>query len=176
MKQFLLALSLMIATASAAYAGDEVYCNGQRKVYAGDLLWPNGKRVVYAGDHLYPNGKRVKYAGDLLYPNGGRMVYAGDQLYANGGRVKYAGDLLYPNKQRVVYAGDCYFQNGTRMGSCPSQVRYVERVENFRIEGVLDLNSKEAINQSFELRDGNMTVYFDVSDNGEISNIDAFCE
>jgi hypothetical protein len=62
------------------------------------------------------------------------------------------------------------------MGSCPSQIRYVERVENFRIEGVLDLNSKEAINQSYEMREGTMTVYFDVSDNGEISNIDALCE
>lgn len=175
MKRIFLALTVLIATAQA-FAGDEVYCNGQRKVYAGDVLWPNGKRVVYAGDHLYPNGKRVKYAGDLLYPNGARMVYAGDQLYANGKRVKYAGDLLYPNGQRVVYAGDCYFQSGVRMGSCPSQIRYVERIENFRIEGVLDLNQQKAVNQSYELRDGAMTVYFDVSENGEISNIDALCE
>lgn len=175
MKNIFLALTIVIATAQA-FAGEDVYCNGQRKVYAGDLLWPNGKRVVYAGDHLYPNGKRVKYAGDLLYPNGGRMVYAGDQLYANGGRVKYAGDLLYPNKQRVVYAGDCYYQNGTRMGSCPSQVRVVERIENYRIEGVLDLNNKDLTLNGFELRDGNMTVYFDVSSTGEISNIDALCE
>ena len=175
MKKVFLVLAVLIS-AIQAFAGDEVYCNGQRKVYAGDLLWPNGSRVVYAGDHLYPNGSRVKYAGDLLYPNGSRMEYAGDQLYANGSRVKYAGDLLYPNGQRVQYAGDCYYQNGTRMGSCPAQIRYVERVANYRIEGILDLTLKKAVNKSYELRNDDMTIYFDVSDKGEISNIDALCE
>lgn len=175
MKRIFLALAVLIATAQA-FAGDEVYCNGQRKVYAGDLMWPNGSRVVYAGDHLYPNGQRVKYAGDLLYPNGARMDYAGDQMYANGSRVKYAGDLLYPNGQRVKYAGDCYYQNGTRMGSCPAQIRYVERISNYRIEGLLDLNLKKAVNKSYELRNEGMTIYFDVSNSGEISNIDALCE
>lgn len=174
MKYFL--FILFVVQQGTVFAADKVYCNGQRVEFAGDTLYPNGKRVLFAGDYLYPNGKRALFAGDLLYPNGGRMKFAGDELYMSGNRVLFAGDLLYPNKQRVEFAGDCFYQTGVKMDKCPDTVRFREKADGFKITGMLGLNEKKVISRNFEYVDGNVTTYFDLTDDGKILNIDAICD
>ena len=169
-------LICLLTLASPSFALDSVYCNGQRMKYAGDRLYPNAQRVKYAGDFLYPNAQRVSYAGDLLYPNRQRFKYAGDEYYMNGRRVSYAGGLFYPNGQRVKFSGVCYHSNGTRMGRCPNQVRYVERIGNTKVQGKLSLAAR-AIRGPLELEVDHDSVitYFELHIDGRIGEIGAYC-